>query len=141
MGDVGEPLVAPLIPLIAADNLRAEGARRLTGPGLLWDRVGAVLEVGFEGLDPALVVTLWQRHARRFLDALGWPGERAIARRFDGGAMLAISAPLDQLYTATDVAEAIWHCCAADLLAVKPVAFATLIAALREGRRRQRAKP
>ena len=37
------------------------------------------------------------------MDALGWNEERTCVRRFKGGASLAISAPIDALYAATDV--------------------------------------
>ena len=42
------------------------------------------------------------------LDAVGWPGERLGVRRFSGGASLALSAPPDALYAATEVNE--WAC-------------------------------
>ena len=119
------------IDCASAPNLRAGDSRRLTGPGLLWDRPGSVLEVEFEGFDPDRVVALWLGTARWLLDAVGWTQEAATARRFSGGAILAISAPVDLLYSATYVAQAVWHYAAASLLGQRGMAFAPLLDDLR----------
>lgn len=90
-------------------------SRRLTGPSLLLDRPGAVLEaicpVGREDE----LIGHWRRQALVMLQAVGWPEAGLATRRFLGGASLAIAAPLDGLYTATLVNE--WACeaAAADL--------------------------
>jgi cyanophycin synthetase len=42
------------------------------------------------------------------LDAVGWSGERVAMRRYAGGASLAISAPPDALYAATDLNDWAW---------------------------------
>src|SRR5688500_16445267 len=42
------------------------------------------------------------------LGAVGWSDERLVARRFEGGASLAITAPPDSLYSATDLNEWAW---------------------------------
>jgi cyanophycin synthetase len=83
-------------------------SRRLTGPSLLLDGPGAVMEVrvGEGELDRA--VAAWEKSARRLLDAVGWRGERLAVRRFAGGASLALTAPVDALYAATDLNEAAW---------------------------------
>jgi cyanophycin synthetase len=83
-------------------------SRRLTGPNLLLDRPGAVIEVALEPEEAAAAVAAWREHARRILDAVGWPGEETAARLFSGGASLAISAPIDALYAATEVNEWAW---------------------------------
>jgi cyanophycin synthetase len=85
----------------------APEARRLTGPHLLGDWTGAGLDVDL-GADGPERLAEWRRQARRLLDAVGWEDQRIAAREFTGGANLAISAPLDVLYAATDVAEAAW---------------------------------
>ena len=97
-------------------------ARRLTGPGMLWDRPGAVLDI-FGAV--AGVADRWQCQARRLLDAVGWRGEAVMALAFDGGVTLALSAPIDQLYAAVSVAEAAWALC------VSEGDFAAVVAALR----------
>jgi cyanophycin synthetase len=88
--------------LIVADS------RRLTGPSLLLDRPGAILEVR---LDDALgdgAVAAWRAAARRLLDAVGWRGEALATRPFSGGVSLALTAPVDALYAATELNEAAW---------------------------------
>ncbi len=48
-----------------ADHIRVDDVRRLTGPGLLWDRPGAVVDVFFEDVeagqvDPFYAHTIWK---------------------------------------------------------------------------------
>ncbi len=88
--------------------MRLIDSRRLTGPNLLWNRPGAVIDVSFGDVHPDLVVGAWQAQVRRLLDEVEWREEQTCVRRFDGGASLAISAPVDCLYTATDINEAAW---------------------------------
>ena len=111
--DVSEALE---IAIAGSKALRTGDARRLTGPGLLLEGPGAVLEAEFTGFPPERVQALWHHHARRVLDGVGWGGERAVARLFDGGIAVAISAPMDRLYSATFVLQTAWHFVAADLL-------------------------
>jgi UDP-N-acetylmuramyl tripeptide synthase len=87
--------------------LTVPDARRLTGPNLFDDRTGAALEVP-AGADTAARIAGWEAEARRLLDAVGWEDERIRVRRFSGGASLFISAPVDALYAATDLAEEAW---------------------------------
>jgi cyanophycin synthetase len=42
------------------------------------------------------------------LDAVGWEREQLAVRTFDGGASLALTAPADALYAATDINEWAW---------------------------------
>ena len=108
-------------PTIVADS------RRLTGPSLLLDRPGAVLEVRLEDgkRDPAIAT--WRTAARRLLDAVGWPDERLAVRTFAGGASLALTAPADALYAATDLNEAAWEAAdaALDARAAEPESAVT----------------
>lgn len=83
-------------------------SRRLTGPNLLLDRPGAVLEVSLSPEEAESAVAAWQAQVRRILDAVGWTEEAAAARLFPGGASLAISAPIDGLYAATEINEWAW---------------------------------
>ena len=80
-------------------------SRRLTGPNLLWERPCALLDVAGpqDQLEPLLQA--WREHAQRMLDALEWSGEELCVRRFIDGANLALSAPVDVLYAATEVNE------------------------------------
>ena len=88
--------------------MRLLDSRRLPGPNLIWDRPGAVIDVEFGEFPPNLVIGAWESQARRLLDEIGWKDEAVCGRRFEGGASLAISAPVDALYTATEVNEAAW---------------------------------
>jgi cyanophycin synthetase len=83
-------------------------SRRLTGPNLVSDRPAAVLEVDLPPGAADEAVGLWREEARRALEALGWGGESLIVRQFPGGASLALTAPIDALYAATEVNEWAW---------------------------------
>jgi UDP-N-acetylmuramyl tripeptide synthase len=69
----------------------------------------------------------WERRVRRARNALGWPAGPVVAVSHPGGASLAISAPPDQLFTATEINE--WALCAA-LAERDPARTDELIAAL-----------
>ncbi|CAN5856571.1 hypothetical protein BH24GEM1_BH24GEM1_00470 [soil metagenome] len=83
-------------------------SRRLTGPGLLLDRPGAVADVRVADDRRDDVIAAWRDAVIRMLNAVGWGGERIVARRFAGGASLAITAPPDALYAAADLNEWAW---------------------------------
>ncbi len=83
-------------------------SRRLTGPNLLWDHEGAVLDVALAPEEADAAIAAWRREARRLLDAVGWTGEETAVRRFAGGASLALSAPIDALYAATEINDEAW---------------------------------
>ncbi len=106
-------------------------SRRLTGPSLLLDRPGAILEVRLddEVRDPA--VAAWRDAARRLLDAVGWNDQRLATRIFAGGASLALTAPVDALYAATDLNEAAWTAASARLDSRPAEAEAEVAARLR----------
>ena len=93
--------------------MRLLDARRLTGPGLLLDRPGAVVDVTLSPAEAAAAVAAWSDRARRLLAGVGWGGEAVRARLWPGGASLALTAPLDLLYTAVDLAETAWLATAA----------------------------
>ncbi len=90
-------------------------SRRLTGPNLLTDRPGAVVDVAFAEDESAAAVAEWRRQAGRILEAVGWAGEELASRSFPGGASLAFTAPQDSLYAATEVNEWAWSAAAAAL--------------------------
>jgi cyanophycin synthetase len=83
-------------------------SRRLTGPGLVLDRPGAVADVSVADDRRDEVIAAWSAAATRMLGAVGWGGERVVARCFTGGTSLAITAPPDSLYSATDLNEWAW---------------------------------
>ena len=84
-------------------------SRRLTGPNLLLDRPGAILEISLSPEEAEAAVATWASQVRRMLDAVGWTGAEIAARRFPGGASLAITAPIDALYSATEVNDWAWE--------------------------------
>lgn len=84
-------------------------SRRLTGPGLLLDCPGAALEIKMDGPERERAIAQWRAAARRMLDAVGWEAERLAVRTYSGGASLALSAPPDALYAATEVNEWAWQ--------------------------------
>ncbi|NND82436.1 MAG: Mur ligase [Gammaproteobacteria bacterium] len=95
-------------------KLELDEARRLTGPNLLWDKPGAVVDVLLDEVAPQAVADAWRRWSVQLLEAFGWQAE-STARLYPGGANLAIAAPMDALYTACEVAELIWQCAVAEL--------------------------
>jgi cyanophycin synthetase len=105
-------------------------SRRLTGPGLLLDGPGAVLEVRLDESIRPVAVVAWQRAARRLLEAVGWPNEDLRTRAFAGGVSLALTAPLDGLYAATDLNERAWAAAAAELRGEKPPDFRAGVASV-----------
>jgi len=89
--------------------MRLTDLRRLTGASLILDRPGAAGEaVGLPDAVSGPVLTLWRRFARTLLDAVGWSAENIAVRPYPGGASLAITAPVDGLYAATDLIERAW---------------------------------
>ncbi len=114
-----------------------DDSRRLTGPNLLSDRPGAVIDVLFAGVDHATVIHCWQRHIRRYMDAVEWHNESSYTRCFanpDGrlGATLAITAPIDVLYAATEVNEAAWAAVTAELSLTRTPDFSAQLAQLQQ---------
>jgi cyanophycin synthetase len=99
-----------------------EDSRRLTGGNLFFATTGAVLELARVAADDSLLAG-WQERVARARRHLGWspalpdPGHssasvaEAAARLHAGGASLALTAPCDQLFTATEVNE--WALCSA----------------------------
>ncbi|HSS79059.1 MAG TPA: Mur ligase family protein [Thermoanaerobaculia bacterium] len=83
-------------------------SRRLTGPNLLLDGAGAVLDVSLAPEEAESTVAAWRHQVERLLAAIGWQQATIAVRRFAGGASLAISAPIDSLYAATEVNELAW---------------------------------
>jgi UDP-N-acetylmuramyl tripeptide synthase len=92
-------------------------SRRLTGPSLIMDGVGAVIDIGFgddygqsdsDGEAEAFIHR-WQRQVTRMLAAVGWAGEETHVYRHADGVSLAISAPMDALYVATDINDWAWQ--------------------------------
>ncbi len=95
--------------------MRIIDSRRLTGPNVIWERPGAVLDVRCD--DPLVdaLTARWSSWAARMLAAVGWEHEETCARPVQGGVSLALSARVDALYAATEVAEWAFEAAAAEL--------------------------
>jgi cyanophycin synthetase len=84
-------------------------SRRLTGHNRFFVGSGAVLEtLGPTALDGA-AHERWRASVTTLCAALGWPDAKATIRRHASGTLLAIAAPADTLFTATEVNEWAWE--------------------------------
>ncbi|WP_254424576.1 Mur ligase family protein [Rhodanobacter sp. C05] len=90
-----------------------DDSRRLTGSNLYFDGAGAVLETVIVMPDDALLAG-WRARVEFARHALGWADAAIVVRRHIGGAALAIGAPIDQLFSATEVNEWAWLATLAD---------------------------
>jgi cyanophycin synthetase len=106
-------------------------SRRLTGPSLLLDRPGAILDVRLDEPARERAIAAWRAAARRLLDAVQWSAETLAVRPFAGGASLALTAPIDTLNTATELNEAAWEMATAELAGRAPEPVAMVVARLR----------
>jgi cyanophycin synthetase len=92
------------------------------GGNLFFASAGAVLEVVGVPIDEDLIAA-WRARVERAGARLSWVTRQTVARRHAGGASLAIAAPYDQLFLATEVNE--WALCAA-LVERDPARWAAL---------------
>lgn len=103
-----------------------DASRRLTGANLFFAGTGAQLETEGVAVDAQLLAG-WRARVECARAHLNWDRPAVVARVHARGASLAIGAPCDQLYTATEVNE--WAWCAT-LQAHDPVRWRDLEAAL-----------
>ncbi len=82
--------------------------RRLQGPNRYGPTPGAVVTVAVVDEDARRAVDHWPYAARRLTQALGWERVEFVARHSIGDATCYLSAPIDGLMTATNVAEMAW---------------------------------
>ncbi len=90
-------------------------SRRVPGANVVWPRACAVLDLSWPDAEAPRALVAWRARARQILDAVGWSDESTAERLFPGGATLAVSAPFDALYSATEVNEWAWAAADADL--------------------------
>ena len=115
-----------------SEQLILDDSRRITGPGMIWDKRGALLDILVDGFDKADVVAAWELEIRRVLTALSWSESETAIRVFENGVTLAISAPADLLYSAVFAIETSWHLTANSLLGQTPDEFDRLASDLKE---------
>ncbi len=89
-------------------------ARRLTGPSLLWNKPGSILDIRCSAAETRQLIPVWERHVRQMLDAIAWGDEETRHWPLAGGVSLAFSAPVDLLYAASAINEWAWACCVAE---------------------------
>jgi len=87
-------------------------ARRLTGPNAVFNGIGSVLDVACTSDEADQLVPIWADNVGRMLEALEWPSAEFAFRKLEGGISLAFSAPIDQLYAASEINEWAWAACA-----------------------------
>jgi UDP-N-acetylmuramyl tripeptide synthase len=112
--------------VILPTQLPFEASRRLTGANLFFAGCGAQLETVGLAADAALLAG-WRARVARARASLGWDMPGVVARLHAGGASLALTAPVDGLFVATEVNE--WALCAT-LFARDPGRWGGLEAAL-----------
>jgi len=115
------------IPHIESSQLILDDCRRLTGPSLVWDKTGAILDVLIDNMDMEAVLDCWYRHCNRVLDQINWPDPELDHRRFENGFNLVIAAPVDQLYSATLILETVWYFCVCEMLGLEENEVSLLI--------------
>jgi cyanophycin synthetase len=86
-------------------------ARRLTGPSLLFDRYGSILDVACSADEADRLVPMWKKHVSRMLNELGWRDTEFASAKLAGGISLAFTAPIDALYAASAINEWAWAAC------------------------------
>lgn len=89
-------------------------ARRLTGPNLLANKPGAILDVRCSEEEVKKLIPFWQGRIKKMLKALGWQSETTNKTYLTNGASLFFSAPIDALYAATEIQEWAWARCDAE---------------------------
>ena len=80
-------------------------ARRLTGPNVLWDKAGSILDVSCTSTEADRLMPFCESKIRLMLDAVGWVGESVCHIRLAGGVSMAVSGPIDALYAASAINE------------------------------------
>ena len=90
-------------------------ARRLTGPNAVFRGIGSILDVACTPEEADALLPVWADNVGRMLEALDWPSAEFGARKLAGGASLAFTAPVDQLYAASEINEWAWAASAFEL--------------------------
>jgi UDP-N-acetylmuramyl tripeptide synthase len=96
-------------------SIDLQDSRRLTGPNLVAEGPGAVIDGRLEGVDATAFREAWRIRVREALESVGWSGESTSERIYDGGISVFHPAPIDALYAATQVNEWAWEAAAADI--------------------------
>ncbi len=90
-------------------------ARRLTGPNLIFDGAGSILDVRCTPEEADRLIPVWANNVARMLEALDWPSAQFASRKLLGGVSMAFSASIDALYAASEINEWAWAASAFEL--------------------------
>jgi UDP-N-acetylmuramyl tripeptide synthase len=107
-------------------------ARRLTGPSLLFDTHGTVLDIACSADEADRLVSAWKQHVERMLSELGWNDIEFATAKLAGGVSLAFTAPLDALYAASAINEWAWAACDHQLNGADAPDFSAALAEIRD---------
>jgi UDP-N-acetylmuramyl tripeptide synthase len=107
-------------------------ARRLTGPNLLWEKPGSILDVSCTPEETDRLIPFCEAKIREMLDAVGWDKESVHHVRLSGGASIAFSGPIDALYAASAINEWVWACCDAEFNGAEQPSFDETVASIKE---------
>jgi cyanophycin synthetase len=107
-------------------------ARRLTGPSLLFDLPGSILDVACSEEEAARLAPVWEKHVGRMLAALGWDESEFASLALTGGISLGYTAPIDALYAASEINEWAFAASDAELNGGDEPDFAAALAGFRE---------
>ncbi|PCJ48016.1 MAG: Mur ligase [Gammaproteobacteria bacterium] len=110
-------------------KLLVDESRRLTGPNLLSDNPGAVMEVFVEPAFHGPLIALWKKQLEQLLRSLNLNAE-LYHRRFSNGINLGFSADEDILYTACEINEAALELARAEIADDSPDAELTSLSRL-----------
>lgn len=89
--------------------LKLDDSRRLTGKNYFTDQPGAVLDAFVSGVDKQLVIEIWLERLADLLGTVNWGDTKRFYRLFEDGVSVGFNAPIDALYTATEINEAAWE--------------------------------
>jgi cyanophycin synthetase len=106
-------------------------ARRLTGPSLLANVPGAILDVACSAVDADRLIPVWSKHVERMLAELDWTHCEFSFLKLSGGVSLFFSAAIDALYAASEINEWAWAACDAELNGADEPNYAETLATIR----------
>ncbi len=106
-------------------------ARRLTGPSLLFDGPGAILDVRCSKDEVPRLISVWRKHVDRMLSQLGWEGCEFQSLVLSGGVSLGLTSPIDALYAASELNEWAYAACDAEFNGTEQPDFDAALSALR----------
>jgi len=106
-------------------------ARRLTGPSLLFDAPGTILDVRCSADEAERLIPVWEKNVRRMLAELGWQDAEFESLLLLGGISLGFTAPVDALYAASEINEWAWAAIDAELNDAEEPDFEAALAGFR----------